>query len=341
MSNADYVMENIERVYSKEIDFLKLNRTFEWKKQAALLQKKAAGQKLTIESEIKRCTICDSEDTNLFCTVYDYPYLECAACGHIFLGYQISDASIVEMYQNHADTIYLDNDLFDIRVNDIAVPKLKYINNYAPPTTRLLDIGAGVGEIVAAADKIGRHALGVDADPVEVGFAQKRGINVVQTFVTSNNIYSLAEGFNVVTFFNVIEHIKDPLGFLRIVSAALAEDTLVCIEVPRHPSISSICNMAFPNMVHRHIYPPEHLNIFTERSMEIMLRECSLQPVAIWLYGQDFYELVSCAFSESDVKNSIMNALLNMTNEFQKIIDKTNLSDFMLVLAKKCNSGLN
>lgn len=335
MNKTDYVISNIERIYSKEINFLKLNRTFEWKKQAALLQKQAAAQKLTIELEIKNCTICNSDHVVPFCTVYDYPYFECASCGHIFLGYQISDKSIIEMYQNHLDTIYLDNDLFDIRVNDIAIPKLNFIKNHAPAVTKLLDIGAGVGEIVAAADKIGWHALGLDADPVEVGFAKKRGLNVEQTFVTSENIHGIAENFNVVTFFNVIEHIKDPLGFLRIVSAALIKNTLVCIEVPRHPSISSICNIAFPNMVHRHIYPPEHLNIFTEKSMEIVLQECSLEPVVIWLYGQDFYELISCAFAESNIKNSIMDKFINMTNEFQKVIDKNNLSDFMLVLARK------
>lgn len=335
MSKTDYKMKNVDRVYSKDINFLKLNRTFEWKKQAALLQKKAADQKLTIESEIKRCTICSSDHVTLFCTVYDYPYFECASCGHVFLGYQISDESIIEMYQNHADTIYLDNDLFEIRVNDIAIPKLNFIKNYTSDEPKLLDIGAGVGEIVAAADRIGWQALGLDADPVEVGFAQKRGINVKETFVTNDNIRGIAKDFNVVTFFNVVEHIKDPLGFLRIVSAGLVEGTLVCIEVPRHPSISSICNVAFPNMVHRHIYPPEHLNIFSEQSMEILLRDCALEPVAIWLYGQDFYELISCAFAESNIKNRIMDDFIRLTNEFQKIIDKNDLSDFMLVLAKK------
>lgn len=335
MSKTDYVMKNADRVYSKDINFLKLNRTFEWKKQAALLQKKAADKKPTIESEIKCCTICHSGDVTLFCTVYDYPYFECAECKHVFLGFQITDESIIEMYQNHEDTIYLDDSLFDVRVDDIATPKLKFIEKYVPTAPRLLDIGAGVGEIVSAAQKLGWNALGLDADPVEVGFAQKRGINVQQTFVTENNVHSLVRDFNVITFFNVIEHIKHPLDFLSIVSSALAVGTLVCIEVPRHPSVSSVCNMAFPNMVHRHIYPPEHLNIFSEKSMEIVLRKCSLEPVAIWLYGQDFYELISCAFSEINVKNDIVDKFLSLTNEFQKTIDQNDLSDFMLVLARK------
>ena len=335
MSNANYVMMNIERIYSKEIDLFKLNRTFEWKKQAALLQKKAADKIVNFESEIKSCTICKCDEVALFCKVYDYPYFECAGCGHIFLGHQIFDDSIIEMYQNHMDTIYLDEDLFDIRVNDIAVPKLNFIKSHSPAETRLLDIGAGVGEIVSAAKKIGWHALGVDADPVEVGFANKKGINVKQTFVTSENVHGLVKDFNVVTFFNVIEHIKNPLDFLHVVSDALIKDTIVCVEVPRHPSISSVCNIAFENMVHRHIYPPEHLNIFTEKSIEIMLRECSLEPIAIWLYVQDAYELISCAFADSNIKNNIMDSLVNMVGDFQKIIDKNNLSDFMLVLAKK------
>lgn len=339
MSKTNYVMKNAERVYSKDINFLKLNRTFEWKKQAALLQKKAADKKPTVESEIKSCTICHSDDVALFCTVYDYPYFECGECKHVFLGFQITDESMVEMYQNHEDTIYLDDSLFDIRVNDIATPKLKFIDKYVSTAPRLLDIGAGVGEIVSAAHKLGWEALGLDADPVEVGFAQKRGINVRQTYVTESNVRGLVKDFNAVTFFNVIEHIKHPLDLLAIVSGALAQGTLVCIEVPRHPSVSSVCNMAFPNMVHRHIYPPEHLNIFSEKSMEIMLEKCSLEPVAIWLYGQDFYELISCAFSEVSVKNDIVDKFLSLTNEFQKTIDQNDLSDFMLVLARK-KSGL-
>lgn len=331
----NFLMENIDRIYSKDVNLFKLNRTFEWKKHTALLQKKAADKIVKFESEIRNCTICSCKEVDLFCTIYNYPYYECAGCGHIFLGHQLFDESIIEMYQNHMDTIYLDDKLFDIRVNDIAVPKLNFIKKYSPIETKLLDIGAGVGEIISAANKIGWHALGVDADPVEVGFANKKGLNVEQTFVTSENINSLVEDFNVVTFFNVIEHIKNPLDFLKVVSGALNKDTLVCIEVPRHPSISSVCNIAFESMVHRHIYPPEHLNIFTEKSMEIMLEKCSLEPVAIWLYGQDAYELISCAFAESNVKNKIMDSLINMVGDFQKIIDKNNLSDFMLILAKK------
>ena len=155
MIATDYIMKNVERIYSKELNLLRLNRTFEWKMQAALLQKKAAGHEIKIVSEIKSCTICNNDHAVLYCTIYEYPYLECSSCGHIFLGYEISDESIIEMYRNHLDTVYLDNELFDIRVTDIAAPKLEFIRRYAPVAPKLLDIGAGVGEIVAAADKIG------------------------------------------------------------------------------------------------------------------------------------------------------------------------------------------
>ena len=76
---------------------------------------------------------------------------------------------------------------------------------------------------------------------------------------------------NCVSLINVLEHIENPTNFLQLLS--LIENEYFAFEVPLHPSLSTIVNILSEELTYRHVYPPDHLHIFTKESISLMLNK--------------------------------------------------------------------
>jgi hypothetical protein len=108
----------------------------------------------------------------------------------------------------------------------------------------------------------------------------------------------------------------------------------LAVEVPRHPSLSALCNSAFPDLAHRHLYPPHHLHICSERSLGLLLEAAGLVAEHVWVFGQDAAEILDSLSLQSG--RTELDAVHAVAVEgIQEAIDDRGLSDRMLVLAQK------
>ncbi len=88
---------------------------------------------------------------------------------------------------------------------------------------RVLDLGCGAGLAAEALARRGFDVLGVDAAPDVIGaasdHARGQGLRLAYRVGTAEDV--LAEGlrFPIVTALEVIEHVPDPMGFVRILAA--------------------------------------------------------------------------------------------------------------------------
>ena len=332
-----------ERIYGKNIDLQKLNRNVSWKLDIAAKQEKLASRLMSDRLKLTACPICRCEEFHIFVEVFAYPYCECTNCGHIFSQKPPHPDAIKGLYtaddKEKASVqaeVYTNKDLFALRVETIAKPKVKYVTERVPKKGKWVDFGCGVGEIVSAAEAAGWEAIGLESDPEETEFANARGINVKNVFISGNNIKEYVENAVVVSFFNILEHLLDPQEFLKAITSTIPKDAHVVIEVPRHPSISSFTNRTFPEMASRHIYSPDHLHVFTEKSIDFALKENDLLPQNIWLFGQDFYEMASSMVAKNNgTVSELHDEILKNSNCIQKAIDESELSDTMIIIAKK------
>jgi len=100
------------------------------------------------------------------------------------------------------------------------------------PRARLLDVGCGTGFFLEAAAE--RYAVaGLDPSPQAVGFCLERGL----TGVREGGVTALADmtsDFDAVTFFDVIEHLPDDLGALRLARQVLRPGGRVFVSVPAY-----------------------------------------------------------------------------------------------------------
>jgi 2-polyprenyl-3-methyl-5-hydroxy-6-metoxy-1,4-benzoquinol methylase len=143
-----------------------------------------------------------------------------------------------------------------------------------PLATSLLDVGCGNGQFVAWAARAGWRAEGVEHDEVAAGAARSAGLSV-----TSDSLADLAtrraHEFDVVTMDHVIEHVPDPIRFLRAAHRLLRPGGLLWIATPD-------LDAAGHRMFGRHwlgLDPPRHLTVFTRAALEGVMTQAGFTTI--------------------------------------------------------------
>ena len=161
------------------------------------------------------------------------------------------------------------------------------------------------------------------------------GIHVDSEYLDPTNCSRFLSDVGLISAINVLEHVADPTNFLKMITDEL-DEVVIVFEVPRHPSIASLNAVLFPELAFRHIYPPDHLHIFTEQSISKMLEDSNLEVVGSWNFGQDAFDFFqTVGASTGIVENPFWNSVLDICPEIQEVIDRNKLSDTSLIVAKK------
>lgn len=342
-SSPNSAFSGVPRKAGKPIDLRQLKRDISWVRQIAAEQKTvadrmAAGPRV----ELSACPVCASRHFQQIVSIYDFPYCECTQCGHVFLKTPPHPEAVTKLYTGSEEercchaTAYLDEELFQRRVRNIAIPKVEFVSGVVQPGGLWVDIGCATGEIMTAAQVAGWSVSGIEADEAQVDFARKKGLSVQKDYVTAQNARSYLGDASVVSCINLVEHLNDPRRWVKEVADSVRIGTHIVIEVPRHPSLSSFANIAFPGLVYRQFCAPDHLHVFSEKSMERVLNDAGLQAVAVWTFGQDFRELIaSTAVSSSLPESDFLNQLLDSSARMQQAVDENGLSDTLFLVAKR------
>lgn len=92
----------------------------------------------------------------------------------------------------------------------------------------VLDIGCGTGDFLQVARSAGARVAGMELDPIQAAACTARGI---PTSVGSIFDVALPAGpWQVVTFWDVLDHLDDPVGALRAAVSALAPGGIIVVR---------------------------------------------------------------------------------------------------------------
>lgn len=190
-----------------------------------------------------KCKICDSVDIKTLIAdrkhFPDFLILKCRKCGLVFLqGYPSNKA------KNLDNEYWQDNNLnvniySDSKVSAEAEKRYKkYLTEIERITNKkgkLLDFGCGIGNFVSFAAKNGWDAYGIDISSHAIGCAKKRFLNVRQGDIERSDLED--NFFDVITMWDVIEHLEDPVKTVRDVCQKLKTNGLLIIETPAEENI--------------------------------------------------------------------------------------------------------
>lgn len=145
---------------------------------------------------------------------------------------------------------------------------------------RLLDVGCANGGFMQYALKKGFQCYGLDFDEKSIDDAKKNGISNV--WPISLEEFSKTAGsellgtFDVVTFFDVLEHQTDPATFIEEVKAMVAPGGYIVGKVPNRNRVLA--------KVRRHLdydYPPHHTLMWSEASVSNYLERAGFKVVSV------------------------------------------------------------
>jgi len=163
---------------------------------------------------------------------------------------------------------------------------------YFPSNVRgkLLDVGCGDGRFLRYAREQGFEVWGIDFDKKSVENV-KRNLAIDTVFAMSlEEFYEYAKEkglkFDVITFFEVLEHQDKPREFLEMVKGLLKEGGYIAGSVPNRESMF----LELSRYNHED-YPPHHFLRFSKSSLEKALDFSGFKDVEVYKLDFPFIEL--------------------------------------------------
>jgi len=244
--------------------------------------------------EYVRCNLCGSDDTVVLypCTVREdrqqgswsafacthdgygrhHTIVQCRRCGLVYTNPRLDRHDILDTYQAVEDPLYLEERGGRVLTFERHLMPLERVAG--PPGGRpLLDVGCYIGVFVEIAARHGWDAWGVEPSRWAVERAQAQGLHVVQGTMETADLPEAY--FDVVTMWDVIEHLADPLGAVQQAYRLLkAGGLLVVHTIDIESPFARLMGARWPWLMEMHIY------YFSRRTLRAMLEKSGFQVLS-------------------------------------------------------------
>jgi 2-polyprenyl-3-methyl-5-hydroxy-6-metoxy-1,4-benzoquinol methylase len=187
----------------------------------------------------------DAELRGLYSASSDHVLLDqivrCRSCDLIYVNPRIDSKLIIEGYSGAADPGFVANNLERISTfRRVLIRICRRLGLTPSPHHRILDVGCAGGAFPKAAADLGFQVTGVEPSAWLAEFGrQKYNIDVRQG-VLQADMFPPAS-FDIVTMWDVVEHLTNPHEVLTIISALLREDGWLIVNYPDVGSLAARC----------------------------------------------------------------------------------------------------
>jgi 2-polyprenyl-3-methyl-5-hydroxy-6-metoxy-1,4-benzoquinol methylase len=197
--------------------------------------------------------------------------VRCCDCGLIYSNPRWDDSELIDSYQAVQDPLYLQERQGRVLTFEAHLRPLERITGQAGGR-KLLDVGCYIGVFIEIAAQHGWDAWGVEPSAWAAEQARGQGLNVIGGTLEAANLPD--ESFDVVTMWDVIEHVTDPLAEIRRVHRLLRPGGLIVIHTMDIDSLfAHVMGPRWPWLMEMHIY------YFSQRTMAAMLDKAGFSVI--------------------------------------------------------------
>ena len=210
------------------------------------------------------CPLCESKNVSFFTTKAGFCLYTCSDCKLLFTfplpeSINIYNSSYFSGARDGFGYVNYDMD------KEPMVPTfqkyLDIVSSLGLKGGNLLDVGSATGFFMCLAEKRGFQVKGVELSDFAANLARDKGLNVVTGDIFSQNF--LGESFDIITMFDVLEHVPDPKALISEVRRILKKGGLLLINTPDAQSLwARLLGSKWQLIV-----PPEHIHYFSPKNL--------------------------------------------------------------------------
>ncbi|HEX4230714.1 MAG TPA: class I SAM-dependent methyltransferase [Bryobacteraceae bacterium] len=198
--------------------------------------------------------------------------LRCLDCGLGFRSFRPSPEQLGRLYADADDAVY---EAESANRWKTAQTHRRIVERYTSAPGCLLDVGCASGGFLRAMADAGWHVFGVEPSASQYERAKRmlEGKGEIQNCVLEEARFP--PGIDVLTLFDVLEHVTYPVAFLERCASHLGAGGTLILNVPQIDSFfAKFLRRRWPLLL------AEHLNYFTRESLRICGEKCGLRLMA-------------------------------------------------------------
>jgi len=208
----------------------------------------------------KKCLICASTDLEPIDRFVEDHLVCCSKCGFVFANAIPSSEELINYYSDYPIKSHR---------SDVTLKRYKTLLDEFEAfrqNNKILDIGCGTGYFLDEAKKRGWDVFGTEYSSESITNCRNRGIVIHEGQLQIDNYRN--EEFDVITSFEVIEHINDPKEELGKIHRLLRVKGLLYITTPNFSSLSKHFGGSEWSIVNY----PEHLSYYSAGTLDLLLK---------------------------------------------------------------------
>ena len=222
------------------------------------------------------CNLCGSSDVEVIGTRdrdgHPLRTTICRRCGLVWSNPRPDEDAVRRYYSREYRLDYKGHSMPSLRhiarSGRGALSRYRALAPFLNKGGRVLDAGAGGGEVVYVLRRFGFDAVGLEPDEQYARHAREAlGVPVETGFVQDASFSPGA--FDVVTMYHALEHVEDPLAILSRIRSWIAEKGVLLIEVP---------NAEAQCIAPGHRFHFAHFYNFSRATLEALGRKAGFEP---------------------------------------------------------------
>lgn len=221
-----------------------------------------------------KCEVCGAK-ARVCTAIGGYNYYRCGDCAHLFVFPRPSreELDVFYMMGQYYDKAEAEHD----RLLRQASQRLRRLDDLVAQfglAKRLLDVGCAIGYFIKQANEEGWQTFGIDRS-VELARRAKEYTGTEIIIGTFEDGELADKPYPVVVAWEVIEHTPDPRAFFAVLTKNVEAGGLLALSTPLANGLpAKLLGARFPMLS-----PPEHLSLFTRRSINLLASEFDFEEV--------------------------------------------------------------
>ncbi len=273
--------------------------------------------------KIKKCPVCFSERKESYLVQYGIKIVCCQNCNLTFSEEQPENFN--DVYSND-DYLIKSINAYDktrnYRIKRFAVERIGILKKYKKGGS-LLDFGCGTGWFLEEAKKYYK------VNGVEYSDSLRKWLKTKLNISSFKDISKIKNKYDIITAFDVIEHVSSPLIFLRNLRKILKKDGVILIYTPNIDSLG----FSYLKEKNNLLCPPHHLFYFNKNSFEYLCKKVDMKIVETQYRGLDIGDIYAFMNRKKNFRSA--DFLYKNFEKLQNFIDEISYSNHVRFVIKK------